>query len=97
MEVRIGLPNQSLIENTNEEVNQAIYSTSVGLILKAYEQIENVGQDLIQNKTLKARNKIYRSILKKEKSLASKIPIDKWFQNQFGKFGNLFEENDAQM
>ncbi len=97
MEVRIGIPNQSLIENTNEEVNQAIYSTSVGLILKAYEQIENVGQDLIQNKTQKARKKIYRNILKKEKNSANKIPIDKWFQNQFDKFGNLFEENDSQM
>lgn len=39
MDVRIGLPNENLAGEFEQEVNQPMYSTSVGLILRGYEYI----------------------------------------------------------
>lgn len=45
MDVRLGFPGEHLAPGFNSDVNQPIYSTSIGLILKAYEYIEEFGQD----------------------------------------------------
>jgi cell division protein FtsA len=39
MDVRIGLPNENLAGEFEQEVNQPMYATSVGLILRGYEYI----------------------------------------------------------
>jgi cell division protein FtsA len=40
-DVRIGLPNTYLVSETEENVNQPMYSTSIGLILQGYENMKN--------------------------------------------------------
>jgi cell division protein FtsA len=40
MDVRIGLPNVHLTGKAREEINQPMYATSVGLILKGLEYLE---------------------------------------------------------
>jgi len=42
MDIRIGLPGEHLAPGVNNDVNQAIYSTSIGLILKGYEYINEL-------------------------------------------------------
>lgn len=37
MDVRVGFPTEKMIKENKEEVNQPMYSTSVGLLLKGYE------------------------------------------------------------
>lgn len=39
MDVRVGYPNERLAKESNEEINQPMYSTSVGLLLKGYEYL----------------------------------------------------------
>ncbi len=39
MDVRIGYPNERLVAEVLEEVNQPMYSTSIGLLLKGYEYL----------------------------------------------------------
>ena len=41
MDVRIGFPTEKLVGEKNQEVNHPMYATSVGLILKGYEYLEN--------------------------------------------------------
>jgi cell division protein FtsA len=41
MDVRIGFPNALIASDTLKEVNQPMYSTSIGLLLKGYEILES--------------------------------------------------------
>ncbi len=54
MDVRIGYPNECLASDTPDEINQPMYSTSIGLLLKGLEiyeenqeslNVNNLGQD----------------------------------------------------
>ncbi len=40
LDVRIGYPNKYLSSNVNEQMNNPIYATGIGLLLKGYETIE---------------------------------------------------------
>ena len=40
MDVRIGIPNEHLAGNGRSEINQPMYATSVGLIMRGFEHIE---------------------------------------------------------
>lgn len=40
MDVRIGIPNEHLSGNARNEINQPMYATSVGLIMKGFEYLE---------------------------------------------------------
>jgi cell division protein FtsA len=40
MDVRIGLPNEHLAGSSKNEINQPMYATSVGLIMRGFEYLE---------------------------------------------------------
>jgi len=40
MDVRIGLPNENLSGNSKEEINQPMFATSVGLIMRGFDYLE---------------------------------------------------------
>lgn len=40
MDVRIGIPNEHLAGNSRNEINQPMYATAVGLIMKGFEYLE---------------------------------------------------------
>ena len=40
MDVRIGLPNENLSGNSREEINQPMFATSVGLIMRGFDYLE---------------------------------------------------------
>ena len=40
MDVRIGLPNEHLSGSSREEINQPMFATSVGLIMRGFEYLE---------------------------------------------------------
>jgi len=40
MDVRIGLPNEHLAGSAKDEINQPMYSTSIGLIMRGFEYLE---------------------------------------------------------
>jgi cell division protein FtsA len=48
MDVRIGLPNEHLAGSAKNEINQPMYATSVGLIMRGFEHMETykVGFDI---------------------------------------------------
>ncbi|MEX0987897.1 MAG: cell division protein FtsA [Bacteroidales bacterium] len=50
MDVRIGYPNECLAADTPEEINQPMYSTSIGLLLKGLEVYEEKKESLKVNK-----------------------------------------------
>jgi len=60
MDVRIGIPNEHLAGSAKNEINQPMYATSVGLIMKGFEYLEtykktfNAGnkEDIVQPKVV---------------------------------------------
>lgn len=46
MDVRLGLPNEHLSGNGRNEINQPMYATAVGLIMKGFEFLQDFKQEL---------------------------------------------------
>lgn len=84
MDVRIGLPNLHLAGEVDEEINQPMYSTSIGLVLKGFEysspdenknkvKDDEVPIDLIEEDDFEEEEKNRRSIFDKFKSTLTEI------------------------
>ncbi|NJK85795.1 MAG: cell division protein FtsA [Bacteroidales bacterium] len=58
MDVRIGYPTEKLVPGSNNEINQPMYSTSIGLLLKGHELLtnkpESKEEQLVEETTEKA-------------------------------------------
>ena len=90
LDVRIGYPVEQLATESIEEVNQPMYSTSVGLLLKGYDN--------------KRKQEISMIDARKNKEGVEEDPEEPVNKNKAGIFGNLkdkingiFEENDSLM
>ena len=88
MDVRIGYPGELIASDTLEEINQPMYSTSIGLLLKGHEILENKKSE--EAALLKQDNK------KEEATVKSKTK-NKIFE-LIKDIGTIFiEENDIKM
>ncbi len=93
LDVRIGYPVEQLATESIEEVNQPMYSTSVGLLLKGYENKRKVSIDksneLLGEKETPAEDPEVKVIDSKPKlGLLSGLK---------DKINDIFEENDTSM
>ncbi|PLX09199.1 MAG: cell division protein FtsA [Marinilabiliales bacterium] len=93
LDVRIGYPTEHLITDSLKEVNQTMYSTSIGLIIKGYEEVES-GADWHEEFTEPEVEEKEEVI---EKSVDKKEPRLKPFDGLLKKFGDFFEEKDAKL
>ncbi len=88
MDVRIGYPSELIASDTLEEINQPMYSTSIGLLLKGYEILEN--KESGKGITNKAGDK--------KKVAATKSKTKNKIVDLIKDLSNMFiEENDAKM
>jgi cell division protein FtsA len=88
-DVRIGYPNEYLASEVIEEINQPMYSTSVGLILKGYEdtvkrQVENQVEELLETE-------------EDEDSSNPRKEKKKFLDDLVERFGGFFEVDDSKM
>ncbi len=93
LDVRVGYPSEKLTAETSEKVNHPMYATSVGLIIKGFEYLE-------QNKKEITDDKIEDPIEEKNinEDNTSKQIRNNGFLKKFKKaFTDLFDENDAEM
>ena len=93
MDVRIGYPTEHLASDAMEEVNHPMFSTSVGLILKGFEQN-------VKTKEPKKEEKPEFELEEKieEEKVESKKEGKSNFMNNLKKvFTDIFDEDDAEM
>lgn len=89
-DVRIGYPNEYLASEVIEEINQPMYSTSVGLILKGYEDMMKKGaDDKMEEVVEKEMDETEDTKPQKEKK--------KFFDDLMERFGGFFEVDDSKM
>lgn len=89
LDVRIGYPVEALATESIEEVNQPMYSTSVGLLLKGYEN--NRKQSAEESGEIAADTKLEKTNNKKGKDKQKVSLLDTLKE----RIGSIFEENDT--
>jgi cell division protein FtsA len=89
LDVRIGYPVEQLATESIEEVNQPMYSTSVGLLLKGYESKRKVSID--KSDEVKEETNGNESV---EAAKKTRMGI---FSGLKDRINDIFEENDSTM
>jgi cell division protein FtsA len=92
-DVRIGLPNEHLAGENDDEVNHPMYATAVGLILKAYEQNDNDGKSCIEFTAIPEE----KDDDDNEKAERRPAPRINMFENLKKQITKIFEEDDIKM
>lgn len=70
MDVRIGFPNEHLAGSSREEINQPMFSTSVGLIMRGLDYLETYKSSFNAGENLKCPKKKRKAL--KERGLKPK-------------------------
>jgi cell division protein FtsA len=99
LDVRIGYPNECLAANTPEEINQPMYSTSIGLLLKGLEIYEENKEEL---KVKEIKSEADETVEFEEETKGKKSPINrikkgKLFENLKSTLTDIFDEKDVKM
>ncbi len=101
MDVRLGYPNEYLASNSLDDINQPMYSTSVGLLLKGFEQMRE-SEKKSYSKPLK--EKIQKEVVAEEEEFEENEVEEKqgggsgkFFDVIKKGFSTMFEEKGASM
>ncbi len=92
LDVRIGFPNEHLSSDCAEEINQPMYSTAIGLILKGLEQQERLHRHVEE---IKVENPVVT--LEEEKTIRTNVKKQSFMDGLKKTFANMFEEDDQAM
>ncbi len=97
MDVRIGYPNESLAADTPEEINQPMYSTSIGLLLKGLEIYEQKKESL-EVDTIAGEDTAPGEVedLGKKKKM-DRFKGGKMLESLKHHLNNIFDESDVKM
>lgn len=92
-DVRIGYPNEHLSADSNEDINQPMNSTAIGLILKGYDQVSSIQRQVEQENPVK---EVEITVEQKEviRESVKKTSIMEGLKKTLA---NMFEEKDMEM
>jgi cell division protein FtsA len=92
LDVRIGFPNERLTADKNEEINQPMYATSIGLLLKGGELMK---EKPVLQESIKTKNE---DMIFEEPKIPKEPPKKiNFIESIRNTLTNIFEENDAPM
>ena len=97
LDVRIGYPNECLAADTPEEINQPMYSTSIGLLLKGLEIYEE-NQESMNVSTLgqKAEEPVHEEEIVRRK-VKDRFMGGKLLEGLKNTLSDIFDESDVKM
>jgi cell division protein FtsA len=93
LDVRVGFPNEKLVADTDDEVNQPMFSTSVGLLLKGYEYLKENNQKTGVEKMIELPENEGEMKVKEKKFMQK----GKIFESLRNAITDIFEEDDAHL
>jgi cell division protein FtsA len=98
MDVRIGYPNECLAAETPEEINQPMYSTSIGLLLKGLEIYEQNKESLKVDQIVEEENDGNNDIEEVgRRRMKDRLKGTKIFEGLKNTISDMFEEGDVKM
>ncbi|MDP4197585.1 MAG: cell division protein FtsA, partial [Bacteroidota bacterium] len=96
LDVRIGIPNEHLASETKEDINQTMYATSIGLLLKGYEYLKAHKEDEAKKEVPPVEEPT-----PEDENETSEVEPDRpqvgFLDNWKKKINHLFEEDDSKM
>jgi len=94
MDVRVGYPSEHMVNDSNSEVNDPMFATSVGLILKGYEHVEKNKKNFI----VEPEEEKPGQELEPEDEDTDKKESKQGIMNTLKKvFTDIFDEDDVEM
>jgi cell division protein FtsA len=98
MDVRIGYPNERLAADTPDHVNQPMYSTSVGLLLKGLQYYKEKNEQMIIREEAE-REFAEEEVAENSENRRSKAGLKKGkiFENLKNTLSDMFDESDVKM
>lgn len=98
MDVRIGFPGEKMAADTSDEINQPMYSTSVGLLLKGLDYYSDNKEKMIIDETVGADFQEDQVEGTDEAKKSKKgIKGGKILENLKNTLSDIFDESDVKM
>ncbi len=100
MDVRIGFPGEQMVAETAEEINQPMYATSVGLLLKGLEYYKDMKEEMVIHEEEEVDPEIEEGLLgetEEEKPARKGLKKGKIFENLKNTLHDIFDESDVKM
>lgn len=92
LDVRIGYPNERLVSDTSDDINQPMYATSIGLLLKGQDYLKE--NDVNNSAEILDDEPEMKNIKVREKNIFKGKKIIDSLKNYIS---DIFEENDARV
>ncbi len=94
MDVRIGFPGEKMAADSSDEINQPMFSTSVGLLLKGLEYYEEKQEEMVISNQEEFEEQVP---LEEEKKERKGIKKGKILENLKNTLSDIFDETDVKM
>lgn len=96
LDVRIGFPGERMAADTPDEVNQPMFATSVGLLLKGLEYYHEKNEEMVlQEKKEVIEERIEEAV--EERKARRVLRGGKLFENLKNTLSDIFDETDVKM
>ncbi|HDR68092.1 MAG TPA: cell division protein FtsA [Bacteroidaceae bacterium] len=99
LDVRIGYPTEMLAADTPEEINQPIYSTSIGLLLKGLEYYRETKDEPLMDREKEEVGEVFEEAHKQDirKNNKKIFKGGRILENLKNTLSDIFDENDVKM
>jgi cell division protein FtsA len=98
MDVRIGFPGEKLVAETPEEINQPMFSTSVGLLLKGLEYYEEKKEEMVlRDKVFEEPAEVAAGGGEEARKVRKGLKKGKLLENLKNTLSDIFDESDVKM
>jgi cell division protein FtsA len=97
MDVRLGFPGEKMAADSSEEINQPMFSTSVGLLLKGLEYYHEKKEEMTIKKPLENEEEEPSEELHEEKKARKGMKKGKILENLKNTLSDIFDETDVKM
>jgi cell division protein FtsA len=97
MDVRLGFPGEKMASDTPDHINQPMYSTSVGLLLKGLEYYHEKKEEMKVKETVEAQETELPEEEMEEKKAKKGMKGGKILENIKNTLSDIFDETDVKM
>jgi len=103
MDVRIGFPGEQMVAETSEEINQPMFSTSVGLLLKGLEYYDEMKEEMViheEDEEIETATETEGEMVsetEEEQQSGKGLKKVKIFENLKNTLHDIFDESDVKM
>ena len=102
MDVRIGFPGDKMAADSIEEINQPMFSTSVGLLLKGLDYYEERQEEMVIKETAvevddQAEPMLEPEVQEEEKKVKKSMRTGKILESLKNTLSDIFDETDVKM